>query len=144
MRLQRITLALSACAAVAMSLAGSPLAMADIGLSVTTGGNYDGESSKWTIFMVVSCDPSTTPQAPPVYVTDNGASIPQSPLAVTGCSQYNWAYPRAPFNPTSLGMHHIVATQYKPDGSVLSTTSQDVDVTSLPCISSGSALFPCK
>ncbi|MGW4535118.1 hypothetical protein ACWEOI_29630 [Nocardia sp. NPDC004340] len=30
-------------------------------------------------------------------------------------------------------MHHIVATQFNPDGSVLSTLSQDVDVTELAC-----------
>ncbi|WP_458686675.1 hypothetical protein [Nocardia tengchongensis] len=43
----------------------------------------------------------------------------------------------------TLGAHHIVATQYNPDGSVLSTMSRDVNITKLPgATNSGSAGLP--
>ncbi|MFE3028857.1 hypothetical protein [Nocardia tengchongensis] len=142
----RIGLALGAFAAMAVSLAGSPLAAANIAsLGVSTDGQYEG-TPQWQIFLVVDCDTASTP-APPVYVTDNGQPIPQSPLVVGPCGPSNstFTYLRAPFAPTTLGAHHIAATQYKSDGSVLSTKSEDVNVTRRPCLfSPGSAQLLCN
>ncbi|MFE3754979.1 hypothetical protein ACFXO9_11780 [Nocardia tengchongensis] len=155
MRKGRIGLALSAFAAVAVSLAGSPLAAADIqSLSVNaTSRSYDAGMMAWSIEVWVTCDPASTPVAPPIHLTDNGAPISGSPVAAgTGygpslvCAYSNGTQHESPtramYTPRTLGAHHIVATQYRPDGSVLSTMSQDVNVTESPCTVIGSVALP--
>lgn len=160
LRRSRIGLALSAFAAVAVSLAGSPLATADIqafDVNATDRG-YDGGMTPWSIDVRVTCDPTATPIAPSVYLTDNGASISGSPLAAgnrkpmgdnlpangdcysTGTQ--NVAVSEIAYMPRTPGAHHLVATQYKPDGSVLSTVSRDVNVTASPCTVIGSVAIP--
>ncbi len=166
MRRRRIGLVLGACAAVAVSLAGSPLATADIQAVQVNARDTDYAGLRpWTIGVDVTCDPAATPIAPPIYLTDNGQPMAGSPLAAgnrypvgegvpaqpecyaTGASpQYpqHQAWSTMSYRPTTVGTHHIVATQYKPDGSVLSTIAQDVAVATLPpcVVNVGSAQLP--
>ncbi|MGW4353708.1 hypothetical protein ACWELJ_16650 [Nocardia sp. NPDC004582] len=155
MRRSRIGLALSTFAAVTLSLSGNSIAAADIqSLSVNaTSRSYDAGMLAWTVEVWATCDPASTPIAPPIHLTDNGAPIYGSPVAVgTGVSQWpgctftsgtrHMAITRTAYLPRTLGAHHIVATRYKPDGSVLSTMLQDVNVTESPCAVIGSVAFP--
>ncbi|MFE2961435.1 hypothetical protein [Nocardia tengchongensis] len=161
MRRVRIGLALTAFAAIAGSVVGSPLATADIqAVQVNATGTYYAGVEASTIAVDVTCDPAATPIAPPIYFTDNGQSMAGSPLAAGNrypvgdgvpaqpeCSQYQ-ARSTMSYHPTTVGTHHIVATQYKPDGSVLSTIAQDVAVATLPpcVVNVGSAQYskPCS
>ncbi|MFJ9366661.1 hypothetical protein ACIRRA_19870 [Nocardia sp. NPDC101769] len=146
----RIGLALGAFAAVAVSMAGSPLATADItDMAVHTTSGV-GDVDTWNIDAYITCNPASTPVAPPVHFTDNGKALPGSPgttgacVTVGGVSQTSSVIA---FLPTTLGVHHIVATQYNPAGSVLSTIARDVNVTvlpSTPCPTTGSAAMQCK
>ncbi|MFF0611069.1 hypothetical protein ACFYUD_20640 [Nocardia tengchongensis] len=157
MRKRRIALALGAFAAVAVSLAGSPLATADIHMMLVNASDreyWESAMYAWSVEVDVTCDPAASPIAPPVYLTDNGQALPGSPVAagtgnpprVPNCVSNGvqmLSQTQTAFRPTTLGVHHIVATQYKPDGSVLSTMSQDVNVTQLPgATTSGSAGLP--
>lgn len=159
MRKGRIGLALSACAAVGMSLTGSPHASADVlSMSVyASGWSHEEGPTPWSISVVISCDPAGTPVAPPVYFTDNGRALYGSPVAATTgdslrmfrrppyCDNPGGGYQsfaQITYMPRTLGAHHIVATQYKPDGSVLSTMAQDVNVTESPCTVIGSVAYP--
>ncbi|WP_433593000.1 hypothetical protein [Nocardia sp. CA-145437] len=157
MKKKRIGLALGAFAAVAVNLAGSPLAVADFHdmlVNATGHGHSESGMYAWSVAVDVTCDPAASPIAPPVYFTDNGQPLAGNPVAagtgnpplVPACVFNGVVYlsqTQTAFKPTTLGVHHVVATQYKPDGSVLSTMSQDVDVTALPCVYSvGSAQYP--
>ncbi|MGW4353709.1 hypothetical protein ACWELJ_16655 [Nocardia sp. NPDC004582] len=159
-------MALTAFAAIAGSVAGSPLATADIQAVQVNASDADYAGLRpWTIEVAMTCDPAATPIAPPIYFTDNGQPMAGSPLVAgnrypvgdgvpaqpecfaTGASpqypQYQ-ALSQMSYLPKTVGTHHIVATQYKPDGSVLSTNAQDVTVAALPhCfVNVGSAQLP--
>ncbi|MGW4247991.1 hypothetical protein [Nocardia sp. NPDC004722] len=130
----RIGLALGAFAAVAVSLAGSPSASADITDMIVHTDGF-GMVDSWNINALITCNPASTPAAPPVYFTDNGKALPGSPGTTGACVTTNGVSgtnSTIAFEPTTVGAHHIVATQYNPDGSVLSTLARDVNVTSLP------------
>ncbi|MFD6356433.1 hypothetical protein [Nocardia tengchongensis] len=129
MRKGRIGLALSAFAAVVVSLSGSPLAAAEI-TDLSVHLDYPGDLDPWYVEAWVTCDPAANPTTVPVSFTDNGKPLTLS--RGTGSCSYGKTDTQVVFKPTSVGTHHIVATQYKPDGSVLSTMSKDVNVTELP------------
>ncbi|WP_458686674.1 hypothetical protein [Nocardia tengchongensis] len=155
MRKRRIGLVPGAFAAVAVSLAGSPFASADVfDMRVTTQRGVPDEQAAWTVDVWVTCDPASSPVAPLIYLTDNGTTMAGSPVtpgigwaARFGACNITTTGNESPaeiaFKPTTLGTHHIVATQYKPDGSVLSTLARDVNVTQLPgAVGTGSAALP--
>ncbi|MFE5286603.1 hypothetical protein ACFRAQ_16695 [Nocardia sp. NPDC056611] len=124
-------------------------------MNVTAAKGVSDEQAAWTVDLYVTCTPGSSPVAPLIYVTDNGKAMPGSPVTPgTGeaarfgaCFALGTGY-EAPaeiaFKPTTRGPHHIVATQYKPDGSVLSTMSRDVTLpadSALPCtVGAGSAM----
>ncbi|MEU6583111.1 hypothetical protein [Nocardia sp. NPDC046763] len=147
----RIGSALGAFAAVAVSMAGSPLAAADITDMVVHTTSGVGDVNTWNINATITCNPASNPVAPQVYFTDNGTALPGSPGTTGSCVTYSNSVSQTnsviDFKPTTLGTHHIVATQHNPDGSVLSTIVRDVNVTvlpSTPCPTTGSAAMQCK
>ncbi|MTE15880.1 hypothetical protein [Nocardia aurantiaca] len=133
MKFRRISLVLGACAAVAVTVLGSPLASADIS-KVDVELGQSGPFHSWQVLAEIS--PCTTAT---ITFTDNGQPLHGSPVAAscTGGEVFGVAY--AGFTPTTLGLHHIVVSQLNSDGSVESSKSQDVNVTYLPCPSTGSA-----
>lgn len=132
MSLRRISLGLSAFAAIVVSVMGSPLASADIvslGVSMNTSDQGQGQ-----IFNDWKATATVTPcSTAPIYFTDNGKPMPGSPVAVD-CTYSVTAYPSIDFRPKTLGAHHVVATQLNSDGSVASSYARDVDVKCLPAL----------
>ncbi|WP_157513946.1 hypothetical protein [Nocardia concava] len=146
MQYTRIGLALGAFTAVMVGVTGTPTAFADVtSVVVRTSSGGTGINDWVAQAQVLPCDGVTTVS---VAFTDNGKPMPGSPVAQTphDCGAYS-GWVGIPFRPTTLGAHHIVAQQLNADGSVASSGSQDVDVTSLPCqqvVSSGSSGSKCQ
>ncbi|MFE3001995.1 hypothetical protein ACFXG4_44355 [Nocardia sp. NPDC059246] len=133
MKFKRISLMLSTFAAGAVSVLGSPLASADIS-KVDVDLGQSGPFHSWQVLAEIS--PCTTAT---ITFTDNGQPLHGSPVPASCTDGPAFGVAYAGFTPTTLGIHHIVVSQLNSDGSVESSKAQDVNVTYLPCPSTGSA-----
>lgn len=116
--------------------AGVPVASAAV-TSVAVRGDEQGDLNDWNVQVF-------TDDCAPVWFLDNGTLMSEqpvqprtSPFDSCGAGQHNLA--ALAWNPTTTGVHHIVAEQRDATGQVLSSKSSDFTVAKLPCTSSGTS-----